>query len=669
MKKNILAVLILFLGLSVVSQSKQNKGGITGLSGNMAQRFASGPVKTNHTGLTRPRPAVLKNGHSPNIVSVLTIGSDVTAWNCGYNGIDHKTMLWADDTLKVISYVHGMGPMTADSFFSRRLGMDLGINTGMTASDWTSNQQIYSATMNPFGNGSLPDEVIMSQAAIYSPPGNTSLENAYIAYFAVNDTRNMIEGGYSHGAANLLNPADSSKTLYGYAPPPYTYLPQGFTITQKGISLMTDISYYSNPAYIYQGEVILGRGIWNPTARGFEYTLSTLSLPTTGDEYPYSERVAASPDGNTVWIVILANNGGAEQIGQYKTYYPVLFKSADGGLTWSDPIAVQLDGPNGIEGVKNYLSDHMIEQLFNPPYPGRDEIGYGTAFDCDLSVDKWGNPHVAVDICVPTGDYYVNTVDSSFCVFDIYSIDGGITWEGAAMGYPATFRGNFGSVTEDNRVHVASTEAGDKMFVTWNDTQIFGFTTNDAPDVFARGFDLVTNKITSSGGDLPNNVTSMSDLFEQAYFESTSHYVFTGNNKYTIPIVTEMMSDPNNMNAPVTFKYIPDFSYTDADFTIPVPNPGFPVGIDQRNSERTSVSLFPNPVQDLATVTVTLNQGAKVSIGVTSLAGQKVLFMDKGTVGAGVQQFTVDAGSLSPGVYILTVFIGAEKYSKKMVVE
>jgi hypothetical protein len=210
MKKNILTVLVLFVGLSVLAQSTKIKEGLSGLSAGMVQKFALGPVQTNHSVLIRPGPAGTKSGQSPNAVSVITIGSDVTAWNCGYNAIDHKTMLWADDTLKVIAYVHGMGPMTADSFFSRRLGMDLGINMGTTPGDWTTNKQVYAATMNPFGNGSLPDEVIMGQAAIYSPPGNTSLGNAYIAYFAVNNTRNMLEGGYSHGAVNLLNAADSS---------------------------------------------------------------------------------------------------------------------------------------------------------------------------------------------------------------------------------------------------------------------------------------------------------------------------------------------------------------------------------------------------------------------------------------------------------------------------
>jgi hypothetical protein len=670
MKIHLPLSILLAFGMTAAAQHIPSREGAACLSAIKTQKFANGPLKMNNPSMIRPKPANLKNGNNANTVNVITLGSDVTAYNCGYNNWDHKTMLWADDTLKAITYIHGMGPLTPDGFLTAHIGMDLGRNMGKTAADWTLNTQIYAANMGAFPNGSLPDEVLMIQGAMYSPPGNTSLDNAYLAFFAMNNSSNFIEGGYSHGAANLVNPSDSSKSLYWYNPPPYSYLPQGFTITQKGIAFMTDMSVEQlGGAYYYRDEVIAGRGIWNNTLKGFDYTLSTLPLATTDSEYPYSARVAASPDGNTVWIVILANTGVATQIGPFKNYYPVLFKSTDAGLTWGDAITVQLDGPNGIAGVKQYLSNSMIRQLFSPPYPSRDEIGYSTAFECDLNVDKWGNPHIGVDISVPFMDYHINAVDSSFCVFDIYSTDDGLSWSGVAMGYPQTFRGTFGTMFEDNRVHIASTETGDKMFVTWNDTQIPGVTDNSYPDVFARGFDLVTNKITSSGGNQPNNVTMLSDISQEAFFQSTSHYVFTGNNKYTVPIVTEFMSEPSNMNIPVTFKYIPDFSYTDADFTIPVTNAGFPTGIDHPEKDLTSVTIFPNPVKDFAQVSVMLNQGAKVSIEATNMVGQTVILLNKGTVPSGAHKFTLDAGNLPSGVYLVTVYVNQQRSSTKMMVE
>ena len=601
-------------------------------------------------------------GNNSNPVTVITIGTSSTAFGNVTNshGGQEKTMLWADDTLKALVNIHPTGTGFSNGCYPALAG-DLGVNMGLTAADWTADRQIYAGTMSAGADG-----IIWPQGAIYSPPGNTSLANAWCVYFSPNGTSTYY-GGFSHGSDNLVNQADSSKSFYWFNPPPWTYVPYGFTVTQKGIALMTDRGADLN--WNYTGDIILGRGVWNPALKGFEYTLSSIQLPTTDNGLLQDEKIAASPDGNTVWIVALANSGWATQTGYFKNYYPVLFKSTDGGLTWGNAISVQLDGPDGIDGVKNFMSDYRIHQLFTPPYPARDQIGYSTAYDCDLSVDKWGNPHVAVVIGVTASDYTMSTSDSSFCVFDIYSTNRGTSWKGVVMGHPWTFRGTFGSFHEDNDVQIASTEAGDKMFVTWLDTQIPGNTNNNAPDVFSRGFDLVTNKVTSNGGDQPDNVTWLSDVFQQAYFQRTAHYVFTGNSKYTIPIVTELMSDPYYIYSPVTFKYIPDFSYKDADFSIPVPNAVFPVSTDQIKEDVTSVMVYPNPVKDVVRITVNLSHKANVSFEITNLVGQPLMSINKGELASGSNHFTVDAGNLQSGAYLLIMKVNGQKYSRKMIVE
>src|ERR1035437_8059686 len=265
------------------------------------------------------------------------------------------------------------------------------------------------------------------------------------------------------------------------------------------------------------------------------------------------------------------------------TYFPVLRMSTDSGKTWSAPKAIQLDGPNGIAAVKNQYSDYFIQNVFvGPPYPTRDEIPYTTAFDHGLSVDKWGNPHIAVAIGTPGSTAYsISTgIDSLINVFDIYSVDKGATFQGVYLGALATLRGTWtsagGDIASDNRVYISSTKEGDKMFITYNDTRITGVTDNLNPDVYARGFDLINNMITSDAGvNQHNNVTFLSDIMQEAFMQSASHYVFTDNGKYTIPICTQWWADPTLES---TYKYISDFSYLDADFTVPVINPGFQIG-------------------------------------------------------------------------------------------
>jgi len=207
------------------------------------------------------------------------------------------------------------------------------------------------------------------------------------------------------------------------------------------------------------------------------------------------------------------------------------------------------------------------------------------------------------------------------------------------------------------------------MFFTWNDTQVTGDVNNDQPDVFARGFDLVTNKITSDGSatNHPDDVTFLSDIFTQCYYQCASPIVFTANNQYTIPICVEWWSDPA---ADVTFKYVPDFSYTDANFTIDAYNPPVTeLGMDQKKNDITSVSIYPNPVKDLANVSLTLKQSGNVIVDVTNMLGQQVLSMDKGNMNAGSSQFSFSSSNLPSGVYFVTVNINGEKFTHKMIVK
>ena len=668
MKKMLLFSLALILGLTTIAQKSYLKQGIPAYKKSTGQQIAHEPVNNSGAFAVSPKPSGLKNSDGTRgFVNVITIGNSANAYGYGYWG-GQKTMVWADDNLNALVNIHRMGPGSTPPSFSGYLAGDLGVNLGQSAADWTNNRQIYASTL--IGPEYYLDAGRYPQGGIYNPAGNTDLANAYCVYFAPNLSNTLSTwGGYSFGSCNLVNQSDSVKELYWYSPPPYTYIPDGFTLTSNGLAFYTDTDQdWESGSVIYQGNLIYGRGIWNAASHTFDYTMSTLAMPTTDNDRPAMSKIAASPDGNTVWIVVLGNNGGAIQIGDSANYYPILMKSTDAGLTWSAPFAVQLDGPDGINGVKNYLSDYRITQLWDPPLPTRDQIPYTTAFDVDLSVDQWGNPHIGVVIGVSAGNYSIAIADSSLCVFDIYSTDGGDNWEGVAMGYPWTFRGTFGDLYEDNRVNIASTQTGDKMFVTWNDTQMPGVTDNSMPDVFARGFDLVTNKITSVNGvDEPNNVSIISEVSSSAWFHCTSHYIFTDNNKYTLPIVTEYLSVPTDLTQPVEFKYLTDFSYVDADFTISVNNPW--VGVDQKKMDIATVNVYPNPAKDIATVSLNLNQRADVTLQVTSVVGHQVISKDLGTLAAGTAQVVVDVRNLASGVYFCTLNVDGQKITKKMIVQ
>ncbi|MFH1160708.1 MAG: T9SS type A sorting domain-containing protein [bacterium] len=661
MKKILLFSLACILGLAVMAQKVQLKNTVPTQKQVTGQAVANEPVRSIVLPVT-PGPSMV-NSDNPDIVSIITIGTSANGYGYGYAG-GQKTMVWADDNLDAVINFHRLGPGAAPPSLSGYLGFDMGTNGAIGAGDWVINQQVYAATLNA-GGTYYADAGRYPQGLIYNP-GGTVVDNAYCVFYAPNLSNALYTwGGQSYGRAKLTNTADSTKHLYWYSPPPYTYIPDGMMITAGGTVLVTDLNQSWESGLEYQGSIILNTGIWNATDLDFEYTMNLIEHPTLDNQRPVNERIGASPDGNTVWIVSLANTGNLPAVGGVmERFYPVMFQSIDGGATWSDPIDVQLDGPTGLPAILNFLSDYRIQQLYTPPYPARDEIPYTTAFDCDIVVDKWGNPHVGVVVGVAADGYSIATGDSAYAVFDIFSTDDGVTWCAVLMGHPTTFRGTFGDIYEDNRVNASINPAGDKVFISWIDTQIPGVTDNINPDVFLRGFDLVANKITAA----PDNVTFLSDVTQQAYFACASYYTFTDGDDCRIPIVTELLSDPNDPVQPVTFKYVADYEVTPSDFTLDAGPCVFPVGIDPKVRVNT-LSIYPNPVKDLAVVNVNLMEGSNVQISITNMLGQTVLNLNKGYLTAGAQQLTLDVTSLKAGVYFCTVQINGEKYSQKMIVE
>lgn len=663
MKKLLLFGLAFVISLGAVAQTAKLKKGLPVQNLKVQKALVNEPAPAATIAPVKPSPVGVKGGDNTNIVQVIDIGTSANGF--GYY-TSSRRMLWADDDLNILINFHRMGPGSAPVGLSGFLGYDLGINTGATAGDWTNQIQIMdsklAATPYYYDAGRYPS------AGIYNPAGNTALENAYVAFYAPNFANTVVSGfgGNTYGVGNIVDHADTTKHMKWYAPPPYTYIPDGFAVTNLGRTYSTqNDENVESGSVVYQDHVILGSGVWNDGTKDFDYAWEVLDFPCVDSYTSANAKVAASPDGMTIWISALTNLPGSTHLSD-SSYFPVVRQSIDGGATWSEPYSIQLDGVEGIEGIKNAYSDVFIETNFGPGVD-RATIPYTTAFDHSLSVDKWGNLHIGVAVGYSPGGYSISTgIDSLINVFDIYTTDKGLTWNAVKLGSLATFRGTWGDLTCDNRVYTSRNPAGDKIFFTYLDTRVDGETNNQNPNVLARGFDLIENKITSVAGvDEPNNVTWLSDIMNEAYFQCTSPIVFTDNNKYTIPIAVQWFTDPASS---VQFKYIPDFSYVDADFTVEVDGPDFPVGVEQKEV-LANVTINPNPVKDVAKVTVNLKKDASVTVKVTNMLGQQVMSMNKGNMTSGSQQFILDATSLNSGVYFVTVLVNGEKYTQKMIVE
>jgi hypothetical protein len=579
MKSIKLAGMILLLGLAVSSKA-QVPGKHPSYRPSDNKTVSMDPVPVVQTSaIVKPLPNPVK---SPGIVTVLTLGTAVNGLGWGYNSTLQEH-LWVDNDLNAIVQTHRSGPGSSPPGLSGYFAMDHAGNRGLTLADWSINYQVYASTLN-LGGTFYADAARYPQGALYNPPGNTSLTNSYFCFFAPNlSNETYYWGGYSYGRGKWGTQSDSTKHLNWYNPPPRRYVPSGFTIiSQTGKSYAIDIQYDFVTGLTAEG-LYLSTGTWNSTTNDFDYSFSTINVDSPYGVNPLTPKIQADPSGSNLWISFIGNNGGATPVFD-SVYYPVLFHSSDGGQSWSSPISITLDGADGIPVIRNFISDYRLSMVYSPnPVPPRDQIPYTTAFDADLTVDQWGNPHIitAVGLCgsafsLITPDWINSPLfDSTMAVFDIYSVNSGSFWCARMIGIPKHFRGYFPSTDyyEDLRSNISRNSTGDKIFYTYNDTWANGAMYNNSPDIFARGWDLVLNKLTNNlGQDAATNATYLSDVTQQAFCGDQAQQVFTTSNGYLIPMICESLTG-NDLNQPVTFKYISNFTYSNSDFTIDASGP------------------------------------------------------------------------------------------------
>ena len=598
-----------------------------------------------------------------NIVSIVDIGTSANPYGYGYAG-GQRSLVWADQTMNTVTNFHRMGGALDPGGYSGDYGYDISTDGG---NNWENMIEMYIATENE-GGEYYKDAARYPNHALFNPSGSDNPDDAYVVFFGPNLWgSNDIWGGYSFGVASIGDTSYHTKNIW-ISDDEYFYgVPDGYDFTTLGLSIVIDDNYdFVNNEY--QGNLIVSKGYWDADLTDFVYEKELLDAPVDDElGFTVDEKVAFGPDGMTGYITVLANNGEAEEQSGFSNLYPIFWKTTDGGETWDGPNFIQLDGADGLGGiVYHHLTDEQIAELFEPPVPAREDISYTTAFDHDIAVDASGNLHIAV-VIGPTGSnaFSIIPAEGYLGAVDIFTHNGGESWEVEEMGRPRTFRGYFGNLTEDNRIQITTNNASDKFFISWLDTDLEDETDNQRPNIWVRGFDPASylKTIGSPVEDGPTNVTLFSEGMWQAYMGTVAkNCLEPAEDVYLLPYTYEDL-DPNDDLQPVQFKYITDFSFTDADFTIQGIGEEVPV-IDM-----TSVSQnYPNPFKEETYLTVGLNRASNLTVVVRTLTGQTILTKNYGQMTSGMHTLTIQTGNLSPGVYFYTVTAGENKVTRKMLV-
>jgi len=670
MKKTLLLLVAVVFGITVIAQNYSLKPNLRTEKANTTEQVAFEPANVYGTGQATRSDLPNQTYKNTDFVTIVNIGTSANAYSYANAG---RSMVAVNNDLNTITNFHRMGGALDPGGYSGDLGFDVSLDGGMT---WENQREIYVA-INNTGGEYYTDAARYPNHGIYNPIGNTDPGEAYVTYFCPNlDASNSNDptggwGGYSYGRAKIGVADDTIRHLLSTHDEFYQYVPDAFCITNLGDFWCVDGNQdWTTGTVVYQGNLIMNHGIWNDETKDWELDQFLIDASTFDGGPPAHYKVEFAPDGLTGYAAILADNGEVPA-SEGLSYFPILFKTTDGGENWSDAMPVAISGEDGIGGVHNFLSDEELAELFEPPIPDREEIAFTTAFDLDLSVDAWGNPHIAV-ICGVTGAdaYSIVTGVSEVtgyqftAAFLLSSSDGGETFIGYECGRQKTFRGTFGDLTEDNRIQIARNPAGTKMFVSWIDTDLPGVVDNQQPDIWCRGIDIVSHTLTNNmGEDEPHNVTEFSEGMWQAYYAVLGNEALVSDDVYTLPMVY-MEMNPDDPLEQTQYKYIQDFAFTEADFTI--------TGIDDDYAAITTFEVgqnFPNPATGRTTVSVTLEETTTLGFELFNMMGQKVFEIPAQTYSTGVQPFTFDASDLSSGVYFYTVSAGETQVTKKMIVE
>jgi len=96
-----------------------------------------------------------------------------------------------------------------------------------------------------------------------------------------------------------------------------------------------------------------------------------------------------------------------------------------------------------------------------------------------------------------------------------------------------------------------------------------------------------------------------------------------------------------------------------------------PVGISEpgKIDKESNFRIYPNPANDKVTVAFDLETSGKVEIDIYNLSGNLVKRVDLGTRPEGRHDAIINVANLSPGTYIMSLTIGNQRSSSKLIVQ
>lgn len=390
-----------------------------------------------------------------------TIGS---ASNLFTKVINSTSSIAADKNLNTIVFIH-RNNATLNGGNSGQLRYDVSTNGGST---WTIDQGL----LNPLTTSLAR----YPNVAIYNPSLNVTPSNAYVGYMGATINNASAWNGNVTGVRQLNNTGNTE--FYNQPNGPLAYIPRSLTKGAPGIFWALDAQWGTSLSgfNVY-------KGTWNSSLNDIVWATNFTVTPPFNTSYAnfaytgIDYNIAFDPTGTFGWFSFLGHvsPGPANY-----AYYPVFYKTTNGGTTWTGPITADLNTFTCLTGnVASGMPSTNLEH--------------------DLVVDMYGNPHLITTILAGNNNYTMN-YNGWHHMYDITYVNG--MWAAYDLGNVNGAPGSFGTspniVTQYQAPQAARSADGSKVFFTWVDNSAYGQgAANTSPNLFGKAFDVVNKQWTN----------------------------------------------------------------------------------------------------------------------------------------------------------------------------
>ncbi|MDP1800851.1 MAG: T9SS type A sorting domain-containing protein [Bacteroidota bacterium] len=697
------------LALGVLTFNAQDRTKATGVI-NMQQRLATknkGALEKDKLNINRttvannPLPGPVQKG-SANVNTFSPFSASANIYGVVINA---ERPLHYNDNINVVSFIHRKSATYVGNPVD-----NTGVIVAMISGDWGTSWDstcIWSDATNP---GRYP------QGAVYNPPGNTNVANAYVvasgpcvtgsnwsgSFFASKQLAVAGSTVFNNTASQTPNAQQFFSTAGPFGPNVYSndWPVYGFSSTDDGIvRSMGQLIPDPDAAPVDARGAVIQKGVF--TAGVFTWFTDSIVPPVAVKSDLYLQMnsnatMAWNEAGTVGYVVFLGSRTGATLSNM--GWQPIVYKTTNSGTSWTLLPGIDFNSAP-YQLIKNRLdptnANPSLKIPFFNPYEG-----------FDLAVDANNKLHIAgviastaspdVDSLAYTPGYtteeytWAHGPNQHPYLYDFYG-DGSAAWDFITVDSlgseaPSSVSGNpgfndnpwdddAGKVTSDSRITLSRTPDGQFLTYTWaesdsNFTQA-GKKWNTLPNVKARmwsaspinGINLSPTEIniTKPATGFNPNVASRA-MFHFSSPTTGSAAVTTAASGNTVVVkmpLTVTNSNPYIQGGSNTHYYTTE----NLNFAFPIPN-----GLNENKKEAVQFALYPNPASEKCMVALTLDATSNLEISVLNYLGQ-VVKQNSYKAQYGNNEMEVDLSNLKSGIYFVNVKNGGLTTTKKLVIE